>query len=110
MYIASWGGGSVYAVDANTGQQVWQALDGLGFSSSPVIAAGRLYITADDGNLYALDAVTGATLWSQLIYANSASAAVAMGLSISAGVGPGTSMRSMLLMASPLGNSRFQAA
>jgi eukaryotic-like serine/threonine-protein kinase len=80
VYIASWVGGSVYAVDANTGLLVWQALNGLGFSSSPVIADGRLYISADDGNLYALDATTGGLLWNQLIYANSATPAVANGI------------------------------
>ena len=83
VYIGSWYDiatfshkGSLYAVDATTGQLIWEKLQNTGISSSPCVANGRLYITTDDLNIYALDATSGATLWSKQILANGASAAV----------------------------------
>ena len=83
VYIGAWYDigtflmkGSLYAVNATTGELVWEKLQNTGIGSSPTVAAGRLYITTDDLNLYALDAATGNTLWSKQILANGASAAV----------------------------------
>lgn len=83
VYIGSWYDiatfshkGSLFAVNAATGQLVWEKLQNTGISSSPCVANGRLYITTDDLNIYALDAVSGATLWKKQILANSASPAV----------------------------------
>lgn len=56
------GDGNVYAVDADTGAQLWQA--GVGGSTSvPVLADGRLYFGSLDGNVYALAPDTGEELW-----------------------------------------------
>lgn len=69
--------GSLFAVNANTGTLVWEVLQNTGFSSSPYVANGILYIGADDLYFYALNAATGATLWRKQILTNSASATVA---------------------------------
>lgn len=96
VYIAGWYNigsfsiaGSVYAIDQSTGSLVWQSLNALGFSSSPYLSAGRLYISADDGNFYALNSSTGAVLWSKPILPNSAGAAVADGIVYVGGGGTG---------------------
>jgi eukaryotic-like serine/threonine-protein kinase len=87
VYIGGWYNvpgftqkGSLYAVNANTGQLVWEKLTSTGIGSSPCVYEGKVYISCDDNNLYALDAATGATLWQQQVLANSASAAVANGI------------------------------
>jgi outer membrane protein assembly factor BamB len=69
-------GGSLYAVNEQTGQLVWHALDSLGFSTSPCVNDGKVYISADDGSLYAVHAATGIVLWDKKILPNSASAAI----------------------------------
>lgn len=86
VYIGGWYNisgftekGSLYAVDANTGQLVWEKLTNTGIGSSPCVSNGKLYISCDDNYVYALDAATGATIWKQLVLANGASAAVANG-------------------------------
>lgn len=68
--------GSLYAVNEFTGQEVWRSLDSLGFSTSPCVDNGKVYVSADNGNLYAVDAASGSILWQKSIYANSASGAV----------------------------------
>lgn len=96
VYIGSWYNisnfsqkGSLFAVDANTGQLVWEKLQNTGISSSPCVVNGRLYITADDLNLHALDAATGTTLWTKRVLANSASPAVSNGIVYVGGGGTG---------------------
>lgn len=71
--------GSVFALDAATGAPVWETLTNTGFSSSPCVDNGRLYISADDMHFYALNAQTGSLLWRKQILPNGASAAVANG-------------------------------
>lgn len=96
VYIAGWYNipsfsiaGSVYAIDALSGSLVWQSLNGLGFSSSPYLSGGRLYISADDGNFYTLNASSGAVLWSKPILPNGAGATVANGVVYVGGGGTG---------------------
>jgi outer membrane protein assembly factor BamB len=79
--------GNVYAVTVDSGKLAWQALDSLGFYTSPVVAGGTLYISADDGNFYALDASTGRTIWAQHIDPNGAEPAVAGGMVYQGGGG-----------------------
>ncbi len=59
---------------------MWKALDSLAFASSPVIAGGSLYISADDLNFYSLNASTGSINWKVPILPNGASAAIADGV------------------------------
>jgi outer membrane protein assembly factor BamB len=68
--------GGLYAVNAVTGQLVWESLANTGISASPTVADGVIYITADDNNIHALSANTGSLIWEKLILPNSASAAV----------------------------------
>ena len=84
VYVAGWyniqnfsQGGSLYAIDEQTGSLVWESLKGLGFSASPYIGGGLLYISADDGNFYAVDPRSGNVRWQKLIYPNGAGAMVA---------------------------------
>jgi outer membrane protein assembly factor BamB len=62
----------VFALDAETGQQVWYdtnlAAQRANFDMAPQVANGKVFVasalTAGGGIVYALDADTGATLWS----------------------------------------------
>ncbi len=62
----------VFALDAQTGQQVWYdtqlAAHRANFDIAPQVANGKVFVasalTAGGGIIYALDAGTGATLWS----------------------------------------------
>ena len=55
-------GGVLHALDALTGQPIWQLANGKFSSSSPTITGGIIYICGTDG-LYALDARNGAIKW-----------------------------------------------
>jgi len=55
--------GSVYALNADTGDQLWSYNTGVQFDS-PAVANGVVYVGSSNGNLYALNASTGAKLWS----------------------------------------------
>ncbi|HEY0070712.1 MAG TPA: PQQ-binding-like beta-propeller repeat protein, partial [Chloroflexia bacterium] len=59
LYVAS--GTSLYALDANSGEQVWVVKRGDWFG--PLVSGGVVYAANDDLNLYALDAETGAEVW-----------------------------------------------
>ncbi len=72
--------GSLYAINATNGQLVWQALDNIGFYTSPSIEGDRLFIAGYTG-LYAVNRHTGALIWEKLSVApNSASPLVANGI------------------------------
>ncbi len=86
VYIAGWYDvpgftkkGSVYALNAATGTLAWEGLTNTGFSSSPLVSNGILYVSGDGGVFYALNASSGTQLWSKQIYPNGSSAAVANG-------------------------------
>ncbi len=79
VYIGGWYDmsftrpGSLYAIDAATGNLRWEKLTGTGISSSPFVADGKVFITADDMKIHVLDAATGSSVWSKEILANSSS-------------------------------------
>jgi outer membrane protein assembly factor BamB len=58
-------GGIVYALDAETGDFIWECEIGEEIWSAPAVNADALYIGTFDGNLYAIDANTGETKWQQ---------------------------------------------
>jgi polyvinyl alcohol dehydrogenase (cytochrome) len=72
VYVGSWNG-TMYALDASTGQPVWtfdiddpHPGDRNGFpgiQSSAAVEDGIVYFGAADANVYALDAHTGALVW-----------------------------------------------
>jgi outer membrane protein assembly factor BamB len=53
VYIGS-DDGKIYAVDAASGQELWDITTGDSVTSSPAIANGILYVGSDDGKLYAI--------------------------------------------------------
>jgi outer membrane protein assembly factor BamB len=55
--------GNIYAVDPDSGRQLWQHGTGGPVASSAAIVNGTLYIVSYDGKLYALDSRTGSTKW-----------------------------------------------
>jgi outer membrane protein assembly factor BamB len=73
--------GSVFAIDAATGEQLWSApISTDNSASSPAVANGVVYINGDD--LFAFDAKTGVKLWSSSILGtvNTSSPAVVGGV------------------------------
>ncbi len=56
--------GSMYALNASTGAQLWSYTTGGPVLSSPAVANGVVYFGSDDYGVYALNAATGALLWS----------------------------------------------
>lgn len=58
-----YGGGTVYAVDAATGEEIWRYDIGSSVRSTPQVVQGTVYFGASDNNLYALDADSGDEIW-----------------------------------------------
>jgi outer membrane protein assembly factor BamB len=55
--------GTVYALNATTGDKRWQFETGTDVDSSPTITDGTVYVGSNNGNVYALDARTGDKEW-----------------------------------------------
>ncbi len=67
VYIGSLDG-YLYALDANNGSIVWRVKTDGQIESSPAVADGAVYFTAEEptaGALYKLDANSGALIWKQ---------------------------------------------
>jgi outer membrane protein assembly factor BamB len=47
--------GRLYAVNATTGEKLWDILIGDSITSSPAVADGIVYVGSHDGNLYAIE-------------------------------------------------------
>jgi len=62
VYVGS-GDQHLYALDAKTGAQVWNAATGGAIVSSPAVADGAVYVGTTDSHVYAFDAETGALRW-----------------------------------------------
>ncbi|HET9659750.1 MAG TPA: PQQ-binding-like beta-propeller repeat protein [Thermomicrobiales bacterium] len=61
VYLAN--GFSVFAIDADTGNQRWKfAMDYAG-ESSPTVTDGVVYVASKENHLYAIDTKTGKQLW-----------------------------------------------
>ena len=58
-------GGIVYALDATTGDRVWQFENGGEIWSTPAMDGDTLYIGSFDEGLYAIDATTGEEKWAE---------------------------------------------
>ena len=64
VYTGSLGvGGKLYALDAATGNEVWNSYTASGRSTQPMVTGGVVYIDSLSGPLYAIDASTGEQLW-----------------------------------------------
>jgi len=55
--------GNVYAVDAESGQQIWKTATRGPVPCTPAIDHGTVYVGSYDGKFYALDAQNGAVKW-----------------------------------------------
>jgi len=83
MYLADLQHSGVYFAGGGqpVGEVKWTFATGVGFHSSPAIAAGVGYFAAADGNLYAMDLETGQEKWRlEIGRLSSSSPAVAAGL------------------------------
>lgn len=71
--FAATSNGSVYAIDARNGRQVWHATSFARFGSreyfyaTPAVAYGRVYAPNADGTVYAYGAQTGKLLWARQV-------------------------------------------
>ncbi|MFN8459875.1 MAG: PQQ-binding-like beta-propeller repeat protein [Anaerolineae bacterium] len=61
IYVGS-NAGYLYALDAQTGQEIWRFQTTGGVNLAPTVASGLVYV-ASDGQLYALDSQTGREQW-----------------------------------------------
>ncbi|MEQ8403505.1 MAG: PQQ-binding-like beta-propeller repeat protein [Oceanicaulis sp.] len=66
------GGMFVYALDAQTGDELWRAETLTPFHSAPTAADGRVFVTTDDNELLALNAENGEILWTHRSIAETA--------------------------------------
>ena len=55
--------GNIYAIDAESGREIWERSTKGPVPSTPAIAGGIVYATSYDGNFYAFNAETGALKW-----------------------------------------------
>lgn len=55
--------GNIYAVDAETGRQIWKRSTGGPVPCTPAVANGTVFAGSYDGRFYALNARTGAIKW-----------------------------------------------
>jgi outer membrane protein assembly factor BamB len=62
LYAAT-GFGTVVALDAKTGNDVWSANTVVPVHSAPVVVDGRIYVITQDNQTIALNADNGQTLW-----------------------------------------------
>ena len=52
----------MYALDRNSGKEIWNFAAKKKVDSSPVVAGRRVYVGSSDGNLYVLDLARGTEL------------------------------------------------
>jgi outer membrane protein assembly factor BamB len=57
--------GTLFAVDAYSGQPIWKTSVGGAGATAPAVVRGVVYVGCTDGHLYALEAKTGAVVWRQ---------------------------------------------
>lgn len=55
--------GGVVALDARTGEQIWQRRVGYSVRNAPAVAGGIVVFAANDGTVHAVDAATGEDCW-----------------------------------------------
>ena len=53
----------LYAIDAETGKEIWHFEAGAGILSTPLVSDGMVYIGACDNKFYAIDTVNGEEKW-----------------------------------------------
>lgn len=63
LFVAGGESGNVYALETETGNQVWQFEAGGPVETTPEVANGTVYVGSDDGNVYAIDQGSGEQVW-----------------------------------------------
>lgn len=53
----------IYALNAETGEEIWKFKTGSWVESSPIVAGGVLYCGSNDGHMYAVNVETGEEIW-----------------------------------------------
>lgn len=66
------GGMGLFALDADTGEELWRADALTPFHSAPTAVDGRVFATTDDNELLAVDAEDGEVLWTHRSIAETA--------------------------------------
>ena len=61
--IAHAGGDTLYALDAETGEELWRQTALTPFHSAPTAVEGRVIVTTNDNEMLAMDADGGEVLW-----------------------------------------------
>src|SRR3990167_8005837 len=59
--------GTVYALDASTGEKRWEYFVGGGILAQPALHRGSLYVVTTSREVYCLDALSGAERWNAYI-------------------------------------------
>lgn len=62
IYAAT-GYGTVVALDAQSGKQLWEKSLGVAVRASPTVAGSRVFVVAADGRAFCLSGVDGTELW-----------------------------------------------
>ncbi|MBE7472993.1 MAG: hypothetical protein DPW09_12755 [Anaerolineae bacterium] len=63
LIYAGGNNGDLYALDAQTGQEVWRFKTGGEINLAPAVTEAMVYVVSDDSYLYALDRRSGLELW-----------------------------------------------
>lgn len=79
--------GSVYALNAFTGELIWDYSSDDWIDASPAVSSAAVYAAGRDGRLYALDRLTGQVLWQAELSAPSASSPLFFNGRVYVGVG-----------------------
>jgi len=86
---------TLYAFDATTGRPLWSKATGNILQGWPVVDAGLVYISSQDGNVYALRQATGAPAWTAPLALGGEPAVATTALAIAGGllyIGAGQSL------------------
>jgi outer membrane protein assembly factor BamB len=57
------GFGSIFALDASSGKQLWKVDVGVPIVNAPVASGGRVFVSSQDNHFYALAQIDGRKLW-----------------------------------------------
>ena len=79
--------GSVYALDARTGELVWDYSSDGWIDASPAVSSAAVFMPSMDGRLYALDRGSGNVLWAAELGGPSASSPLYLDGKVYVGVG-----------------------
>ena len=60
---ATTGRGKIFAIDATSGKEIWNATIGVPLRAAPKVGSGKLYAISVDNQLFALDIKTGKQVW-----------------------------------------------